>query len=304
MKAAPLKKGDKIGVMAPSSYVEENKVMAAKSYLEGLGFEIYLHPQHAMRFHQSAGSHKDKLDALHELFADQSVKAIIAAGGGNRALHLLDNLDYELIRKNPKILMGFSDVTALLNAIYARTGLTTFHGPVFTWIPRMENHFSFTLDVLSGSTPAYPMTKSRILREGQTEGILTGGNLSIFQYMAGSRFAPAPEGTILFLEDVGEEPSKIDRMLLHLRHSGYFENISGLICGGFTEQNETGRPFGFALDDLIREHTEGYDFPVIMDAPFGHGNELYTLPIGGKASLHAEKSKISLELIESSTQTD
>lgn len=301
MHVPALKKGDKIGVMAPSSYVEKKNVLKGKAYLESLGFEVYLHPQYEARYNQSAGTHEEKLEALHDLYADKSIKAIIAAGGGNRALHLLDKINYDLIRENPKILMGFSDVTALLNAVHAKTGQVTFHGPVLTWIPPLKNHFDFTLDILSGGTPDYPMKQCRILREGIAKGPLVGGNLSLFHYMTGGEYAPAPDGAILFLEDLREEINKIDRMFLHLRRTGYLEKISGLICGGFTDLGDNGRPYGFTLEDLILEHTESYDFPIVMDAPFGHGDQLYTFPVGGKASLTAQNDAVSLKLSQTAT---
>lgn len=303
MYVPALKKGDKIGVMAPSSYVEKKSALKGKACLESLGFEVFLHPQYEARFNQSAGTHEEKTEAIHDLYTDKSIKAIIAAGGGNRALHLLDKINYGLIRENPKILMGFSDVTALLNAVHAKTGQVTFHGPVLTWIPPLKDHFGFTLDILSGGVPDYPMKQCRILREGRAEGPLAGGNLSLFHYMAGTEYTPVTDGAILFLEDLREEINKIDRMLLHMRRTGYFEKISGLICGGFTNLGDNGRPYGFTLEDLILEHTEGYDFPIIMDAPFGHGDQLYTFPVGGKAALKAEKNAVSLKLTESSVQT-
>lgn len=303
MKPAPLQPGDTIGVMSPSSYVEKKAVLKAKKFLENKGFSVFLHPQYESRYNQSAGTSEEKVAALHELFEDKNIKAIITASGGNRALHLLDKLDYDLIAANPKIFMGFSDVTALLNSFHTKTGLITFHGPVLSWIPSLgDEQFGFTLDVLTGKTVSYPMEQCRVLREGEAEGILIGGNLSIFHLMPNTDFAPACDGAILFLEDLREEINKIDRMLLQLRRTGTFSKIAGLVCGSFNDLGDNGRPYGFTLEDLILEHTKDYNFPIVMDAPFGHGDQIYPFPIGGKAKLSATGNIVTLSLTESAIQ--
>jgi muramoyltetrapeptide carboxypeptidase len=299
MKAPSLQIGDTIGVMAPSSYVEKEKIIKAKKLLEKSGYSVFLHPQYEAKFNQSAGTTEEKLKAFHELIADPSIKAIIAAGGGNRALHMLDGIDYDLVANNPKIIMGFSDVTALLNAVHAKTGITTIHGPVFTWLPAMKGMFDFNMGLLAGETQEYPMQGCRILREGTATGHLVGGNLSVFHLMPNTEYAPNTKGGILFIEDLREEVNKIDRMLLQLRRTGVLSEINGIICGSFKELGDNGRPYGFTLDDLLLEHTSGYDIPIVMDAPFGHGDQLYAMPIGGNAELYAGNAKVTLKLTES-----
>jgi muramoyltetrapeptide carboxypeptidase len=296
MRAKALKKGDTIGIFSPSSYVEKDQILKAKKLLEDAGYNIVLHPQYKMRYNQSAGTHNDKINALHELFNDKEINAIFTAGGGNRALHLLDDIDYKLIENNPKILMGFSDVTVLINAIYKKTGLITFHGPVVKSIPKLKNHFNFTLELLSGNKAEYPLENSSALKNGNATGKLIGGNLSVFQYLLATKYAPDTNKAILILEDVNEELSRIDRMLLHIKRTGALENISGIICGEFSNASDTGRPFGFSLNDLLLEHTDGYDIPIITDAPFGHGDKLYTMPIGGEVELNANEKKNTLKI--------
>lgn len=288
--------GDKIGVMAPSSHVELCDLDKAGTVLENKGFKVFIHPQSLARLQQSAGSHAEKIAALHELFADPSVKAIIAAGGGNRALHLLDKIDYNLIEENPKILMGFSDVTALLNAIYAKTGLTTYHGPVFKKLADYEP-LDAMLAVLAGEKATYDLRPARVIREGEARGPMIGGNLCLFQYLCGTAFMPDADGAILFLEDCNEELSRIDRMLLHLRRMGVLERICGLLLGEFSDMKDTGRPFGFTLEDLVREHTDGLNIPIVMDAPFGHGKNLPVFPVGGMARLTADGADAALRLL-------
>lgn len=296
IKPHALKKGDKIGVFSPSSYVEEDEIHAAKNIIEQRGYEVYLHPQYKERHNQSAGTHEQKIEALHDLIADPSIKAIIAAGGGNRALHILDMIDYDLIAQNPKIISGFSDVTALLNAITAKTGLITFHGPVFSHYGHKDaaEALDYNLALMSGETCPYKLQNAKILREGEATGPPFGGNLSIFHLMPNTAYAPPKEGAIIFLEDIREEINKVDRMLLQLRRTGVLKRASGLICGGFTKLGDNGRPYGFTLEDLLLEHTEGLDIPVITDAPFGHFYGNYTLPVGAQAHLSAQDHKASL----------
>ena len=208
-------------------------------------------------------------------------------------MHILDGLDYDLIAAHPKILMGFSDVTALLNTVYDRTGLVTYHGSVLT---RLEGYdgFDHTMKLLSGQALPYPMAGCRVLRDGEAEGRLLGGNLSLFHLLD----IDIPEGSILFLEDINEELNQIDRMLCHMRRKGMFAKAGGLVCGAFTDMADTGeKPYGFTLEDLIREHTDDYGFPIVMDAPFGHEGRLYTFPVGANATLRAADGRASLYLV-------
>jgi muramoyltetrapeptide carboxypeptidase len=297
MKAKALKKGDLIGVFAPSSWVDKAKVDTARKYLEARGFRVYIHPQTFNRFNQSAGTDDEKLAAFNELLRNKDIKAIFAAGGGNFSTHLLDRIKYRAVRDNPKIIMGFSDVTALLNAVHAKTGLITFHGPVLTWLPKQTKAMAdFNFSVLSGKTPSYPMGKSRVLRGGTASGPMIGGNLSLLHLLPGTKTAPDFNGAILFIEDIGEELNHIDRMMVHLKRTGVLDKISGIICGDFSDLKDTGKPFGFTLDDIILKHVGDRPIPIVMDAPFGHDKNLYTMPVGGKAELKAGRTKATLKL--------
>ncbi len=286
MDSPPIKSGDTIGVMAPSSFVEPGDLDAARRAFEAAGYKIILHPQCFERHGQSAGTHESKIAALHELWADQDIKAVIAAGGGNRALHLLEMIDYGLIAAHQKVFMGFSDGTALLNAIYAKTGLVTCHGPVFRHLGEPEK-FQNALQYLSGRCENIPLDGATVLHAGTATGKLIGGNLSVFQYLVGTAFLPDCHGAILFLEDCGEETSRIDRMLLHLKRAGLFNQAAALIFGAFTDMKDTGRPFGFSVEELIREHTAGLDIPILINAPFGHGKNLPVFPVGKEVRLES-----------------
>jgi muramoyltetrapeptide carboxypeptidase len=294
MLAPPLNKGDTIGVMAPSAFVKEPEILAARKLIEREGYKVKIHPQTYFRNYQSAGTHEEKARALHELWGDREVRAIIAAGGGNRALHLLEFLDYDLFRAMPKHLIGFSDITALLNAVYAKSGLSTVHGPVFKNLPGCIE-LNELFDLLSGKNFSFPLEKAKVLRKGSARGPLIGGNLSVFHYLPNTEYMPEYRNSILFLEDWSEEISRIDRMFLHLRRCGVLEEISGLILGDFS-LTDTGRPFGFSLEEIVMEHISGIRIPVISGAPFGHGPSLSPLPVGAGGELEATDTKITLNL--------
>lgn len=297
MKAKALKKGDLIGVFAPSSWVDKAKVETARKYLEARGFKVYIHPQTFARLNQSAGTDDEKLAAFTELLKNKDVKAIFAAGGGNFSTHLLDRINYRVVKDNPKIIMGFSDVTALLNAVHAKTGLITFHGPVLTWLPKQTRPMAdFNMQVLAGKTPSYPMKEARVLRGGTAQGPMIGGNLSLIHLLPGTKTAPDFKGAILFIEDINEEYNHVDRMMVHLKRMGVLDKISGIICGGFTDLKDSGKPFGFTLDEIILKHIGDRDIPIVMDAPFGHDKLLYTMPVGGEARLTAGRTRATLKL--------
>jgi muramoyltetrapeptide carboxypeptidase len=276
--------GDTIGIMSPSSYVDEADIISGAEVLKKHGFNVIIHPQATARHNQSAGTHEQKAEALHELVKNPDVKAIFFAGGGNRALHLLDYLDFDLIRTHPKIYMGFSDNTVLLNAITARTGIITYHGPVVKRLVS-NNELEFNLRLLKGEETIIPLSGAQILNTGNAQGWLIGGNLSAFRRLLGTTEMPDATGAILFLEETYEELSRIDAELCFLKRSGLLDKISGLIFGEFNNLQDTGRPFGFSLEDIIAEHTTGLKIPVITNAPFGHGEKLYALPIGQKVKL-------------------
>ena len=286
--AFSLKPGDMIGVMAPSSFVEQSDIEKSKAVLEERGYNIFIHEQTYARHHQSAGTTEEKLDALHELYVRENVKAIWAAGGGNRALYLLEGLDYDLITKNPKPLIGFSDITAPLNAIYANTGIAGYHAQVFKHLHDFDQ-LDDTLDVLTGKSASMLLDQSEILNPGNASGVLLGGCLSLFHYLPGTNDCPNLQDAILFIEDTGDELSRFDRMFAQMKRMGVFEQISALVLGEFHNVKDGARPFGFTLKDIALELTEGFDIPVVMNAPFGHGDNLLPLPIGRKATLDTHK---------------
>ena len=284
----PLQKGDTIGVMATSCWLEEEELLTTKDFVEKLGYNVYLHPQATSRLHQSAGSAAEKLQAFHDLIKTPEIKMIMSARGGNRASTFLGNIDWELVKQNPKILIGYSDLTSMLNAANVRANLVTYHGPVFRELPTRGKDLEHMFDIVSGKSSSFSLGDTAKIIKGKPEnivGTLRGGNLSLLQTLIGTPNEPDMDGSILFIEDIGDHLSRYDRMLAHLKLAGWFKKIAGLIVGDFTNVQESeGRPFGFSLEDVLLEHCENYDFPVITGAAFGHGDHLPTYPVGLKTT--------------------
>lgn len=291
-----LKPGDTIGIFAPSSWVEQDDIEKSKEIIEDLGFKVFVHPQTFERENQSAGNHLQKSLAFQGLWQRKDIKAIWAAGGGNRCTHLLETINFSRLKNSPKILIGFSDVTSLLNAITAHTDIVTFHGPVFKNLHKHnKTQLNHLFDLIGGSTGTnYPINDANILRGGKAEGKLIGGNLSLFQYLPQTLENDFYKNGILFLEDCNEELSRIDRMFLHLKRLGVLNELSALILGQFTNIPETGTPFGYTLSDIIDEHINETKYPVLHNMPFGHGKDLYTFPIGVHARIDTEDKKFTL----------
>ncbi len=289
----PLQAGDMIGVMAPSSYVDETDIESSKAFIESLGYKVFIHPQTYERVNQSAGTELQKSLALQGLWQRDDIKAIWAAGGGNRAMHFVDGLNFEPMKKKPKILIGFSDVTVVLNAIYAHTGIVTYHGPVFKTLHTHKN-VEQTLRVLGGIETSFDLGRAEVLKDGIAEGHLIGGNLSLFQYLPQTLPGEFWKDGILFLEDCGDEYSRIDRMLLHLRRLGVLASVKGIIFGEFSDLKDSGKPYGFSWRDIVEQHTADLDIPILFNAPFGHGANLPCFPLGAKVLLDTQAKTMRL----------
>lgn len=294
-------KGDTIGVMAPSSRVDRAKVETGVAALKSLGYGVYVHPQTFKKRGSSAGTAKEKAKALHDLFKNPEIKAILCARGGNRAGTMLPHLDFNLIRKHPKAVMGYSDITALLNAIYAETGLVGFHGPMLHGIgggKPNKRQIAQGLALLSGEAADIPMPRAKVLRPGTAKGRLVGGNLSLICSLMGTKWQPDFKGALLFLEDCDDELSRYDRMLQQLSNAGVYKQVAGVIFGGFTGNKDSGSlPFGLTMEEIFREALGSAKIPAIMNAPFGHGKDLYTFPVGGIARLKASKQSTTLSIL-------
>lgn len=299
-----LRPGDLIGIAAPAGPVTDAaRIERGVRYLERLGYRVLV-GSHAARVHgYCAGTDDERLKDLHALFRDDRVRAIVALRGGYGSSRLLSRLDYRMIARHPKILTGFSDLTALQLALWTKCRLVTFHGPMLSSDfgdrvdPVVEEEFWRLL-----TAPAIPLRvvprpggKTRMLAAGRTIGRLLGGNLSLIVTLLGTPYSPSFAGGILFFEEVGEEPYRIDRMLTHLRNAGGLRGVRGLLTGRFTDclPGDPARP-GRLVGDILEEMAGEMHVPFLAGLPVGHLRRKTTLPIGVRAALDAGRGTLDL----------
>ena len=295
LKPKRLKPGDTVALTAPAGILyDESEFDRMKKDLESLGFNVVFGEFVRERYGYFAGrDHQRALD-LNRFFADPQIDGIVSVRGGWGCSRILPYLDFERIRQNPKVYCGFSDNTTLHLAFLAYSGLISFHGPngASEWNEFTKQSFR---DVVMDGLEAEYVSSSRVdtLYSGSAEGRLTGGNLSILVTSLGTPYAPDPEGAILFVEDIGEEPYKVDRMLTHLARAGFLDNISGFVFGQCTDcKPDNSR--GFTMKEVIKHHILPLEIPAVAGMDIGHDDNNFTIPVGVKASLDADRGVLKL----------
>ena len=291
IKPSRFSRGDSIGIISPAGPINRSHLEADLHFLKTKGFEVHVAPHVYDRREYLAGKDEDRLSDLEHMFRNPYIKAIFCSRGGYGSLRLLDRIDYELIRKNPKIFVGYSDITALLAAIFKKTGLVTFHGPMVRGLSSLpETAWENLLRIVSSQQPAvFSPMKGYPLCGGKATGPIMGGNLSLLCRLPGTAFMPNLAGCILFIEDRGEALYRLDRMLTHLALSGSLQGINGLIVGQFLDCGDPA-----AIDHLIKERFGPMNIPITSGFPLGHGLENTTLPLGIVAELDADAMTLSL----------
>ena len=291
IKPSKLKPGDAVGVVSPAGPVNRNELNADLHFLKTKGFTVHVAPHVYDRQEYLAGNDEDRLSDLHDMFRNTEIEAVFCSRGGYGSLRLLDRIDYDLIRKNPKILVGYSDITALLTAISKKTGLITFHGPMVKGLSSLpEKAWRNLVQMISSEQPAsFSPMSGYSLRGGKATGPIMGGNLSLICRLLGTPFMPNLAGCILFIEDRGEALYRLDRMLTHLALAGSLEGIKGLITGQFIDCGEPA-----TIDRLIKERFTPMNIPMAAGFPLGHGPENTTLPLGILAELDTDVMALSL----------
>ncbi len=292
LKPHQLEKGDTIGVIAPAGPVSETELQPGLAFLESFGFKVQIGPHVYHKQEYLAGDDEMRLADFHCMVEDPGVRAIICARGGYGTMRLLDGIDFDLIRNNPKIILGYSDITALLIAITKKTGLVTFHGPVVKDIAKNnEENFQSALNLMKADRDiTWPLASHEAINPGIARGKLIGGNLSMINYMVGTPYLPTLKGALLFLEEKGEAPYRIDRMLTHLRLGKHFDELAGIILGEFRDCGER-----ITIENLFKEVLSDYHFPIAGGLPVGHGTMNLAIPVGAEAVLDTESMTISLQ---------
>lgn len=283
-----LQKGQTVALISPGSYVNETKLERAIQNLESLELKIKLSKHIRKVRGYTAGTDQERLEDLHAAFQDDQVDAIWCARGGYGCTRLLPYLDYKMIRKHPKILIGFSDITALLNSIYQKSCLQTYHGPVassvFTpYVREQIQEILFegkSVQILPQEGKQFSIG-SKVKNSGQ----VIGGNLTVLSAMAGTSHFPKSKGKILLLEDIGEKPYRIDRMLTTLRQCMPLKEVAGIILGQFTDCEAGENDLSLSLKETFQDRLSDLGIPVIGGFPFGHEEENGVIPIGGQVEI-------------------
>jgi len=292
-KPKRLTAGARIGIVNPAYWIEPERLQRAVGVFEALGYELVLGKSTGLKENQYAGSAEARAADIMAMFEDASIDAIISARGGYGSNRVLPLLDYDVIRKHPKIFIGYSDISGILSSIAQRSGLVTFHGPLLTTYG--EQTIQYNLDtfqqVLSGqrnvrlaSTPA---CMARTLKPGIARGPAWGGNLTLIINRLGTNDQIDTRGAILFLEETDEKLYAFDRMMLHLKRSGSLDHINGLVIGEMLDMSDGKVPFGKTIDEIVLDVCGDLDIPIVSNFPCGHGDCQATLPVSHEIELNA-----------------
>lgn len=300
LKPKALFPGATMGIVAPSSWAKDARLRRGLAWLERSGFKVKLFLSQKQKCGYLSGPDEVRAQLFNRAFADPGVNAVICARGGYGALRILDKIDFDLVRQNPKIFVGFSDITALHLALYKKAGLCSFHGPMAADFGTTYNRQNL-LRVLSsksafGDVPFPRAFRPKFMRPGTSSGLLLGGNLSLIVKLFGTPFQPAFDGAVLFLEDTSEYPHRIDGYLAQLRLAGVFERIAGLILADFKDCERPPRAgFRMPLKRIFQDFFARAHFPIALNFPFGHSKNKFTLPLGVRATLDSQKAVLILE---------
>jgi muramoyltetrapeptide carboxypeptidase len=299
-----LKKGDTIALTAPAGAVfNQHYISKIETRLNSLGFKVVKGKTLQAQDGFLAGTDLFRAKELESFFENKSVTAIIAMRGGWGCARILDKLNYQLIQENPKIIMGYSDITSLLIAIHNKTGLVTYHGPVGYSSWKEFSTFNVFKTVVDGKpftmqNPKSYLKELETLTKGKAKGKLVGGNLTVITSMIGTNHEPDWHNKILFLEETGEEPYRIDRMLWQLKQANVFDQINGLVIGAFTKCDPEEPEKSFSLTEVLNQHFKNTTFPVYKGAVIGHIVPKFTLPIG--AIIEIDADSFTLKTLENS----
>lgn len=294
-----LKKGDTIGVVSPSGVVTEKKQLdSGIRFFEKLGFNVIV-GKNALNVDMfSAGTGKERADDINTMFSDKNVNAIICSQGGATANECLPFLEWKIIKKNPKIFLGISDITLLLNTIYSKTGLVTFHGNDVMWgfgrSPSKYDKKEFVDRLMNRATGKINHNSEwRTIRTGHARGRLMGGNLTCLLKLAGTEYFPDLNGSLLFLEEYEPRPEGCAYQFEQLKQMGIFDEIAGVVIGYIYGMDNKKGSF-IKMEDILLRASKSWDFPILKAPDFGHNCPNTMLPIGVKAQIDAGKKEIEI----------
>ncbi|PKR77549.1 LD-carboxypeptidase [Halalkalibacillus sediminis] len=296
-----LHKGDKVGVIAPASPPNLSNLKKAIPFFENLGLEVEVAP-HVEKVHgYLAGTDEQRLEDLHSMFINPEINAIVCAGGGFGTSRIADNIDFQLIKENPKIFWGYSDITYLHTAIRQETGLVTFHGPMLAsdigkedFHPLSKKSFD---QLFKPSEMIYDESISRLeaISEGEASGQIVGGNLSLLVNSLGGPYEIETEDRLLFIEDIGEEPYRVDSFLSQLKLAGKLDEAAGVIIGDFNDAEPKKEGPSFTLNEVLEDYFAEMCKPVIKGFQIGHCQPHFAIPFGTKAVISSAHKTLTIQ---------
>lgn len=312
LKGTALKSGDCIGIVAPASGMDGMDISMAINKLQSWGYRVKLSPNLYQQAGYLAGEDAQRASDLNNFFADDEVDAILCLRGGYGSERILDLLDYELIKQHPKLLIGYSDITALHMALWQKCHMTSAHGAMVIDIndsslnytdEQLRHGLSSTNVSEDGLFPLPYNHQLEVLNAGVAEGTLIGGNLSVIAALCGTPYALDGKDCILFLEEVGEDSYAIDRMIWQLWQSGLLKNVKGMVIGNLHHCEPTSpKQYDYSVRQVFEQYAKLMQVPVIYNFPVGHGSINGFLPLGVKAKINADNSNPQLIIEENYAQ--
>ncbi|MEW6509267.1 MAG: LD-carboxypeptidase [Bacteroidota bacterium] len=304
IKPKKLKPGDVIGIISPASSPDDlTKINRGIEYLEKLGYRVEVGKHVGMQEGYLAGNDQQRLADIHSMFNNKMINAIFAIRGGYGSSRLLDKIDFKVIRNNPKIFVGYSDICALQMAFFTKCGLITFAGPMVA-VDFHDEVSKFTEEVfwrtITSNKKVGRLSNPRnekfyVLHKGRASGRIIGGNLSVLTSLIGTEYLPKFKDSILFLEDINEAPYRIDRMLNQLRITKVFRQVNGVVLGHFVNCVEPDpEKKTFSLNEVILDYFQNIKLPVIYNVKHGHIKDNLTIPFGIKCKLIASNGYIEI----------
>ena len=292
-----LNKGDAIGLVCPSGYLPYEKATTCIQKLQEWGYQVIIGKTLGSQFNYFAGTDEERLSDLQNMLDNPRIKAILCARGGYGMSRIIDQLNFAAFIKNPKWIIGFSDITVLQTHVFQQLHIATLHAPMAGAFNEEGGNSVYVQSLqkaMEGVASNYKAHPHNLNRLGTGDGILVGGNLSLIAHLIGSRSGLNTQGKILFLEDVGEYIYNIDRMMIQLKRNGMLDNLAGLIIGGFTDMKDTTIPFGANVLEVIKANIASLNYPVCFDFPVSHDKQNYALKIGLPHHLVVTATKVQL----------
>ncbi|NOX85353.1 MAG: LD-carboxypeptidase [Chlorobi bacterium] len=299
MKRPPaLKKGDRIGIAAPARKITFGEIEKALTIFEDHGYHVIYDEELFAVQDQYAGDDDLRAAYFQQMLDDDRVKAIFPARGGYGSVRIIDKLDFARFCRNPKWIIGYSDITVFHSHINRNFGIQTLHATMpVNFAGNKPQAIEGMFDVLEGGFPDYSIDSHPLNRQGSARGVLAGGNLSVLYSLLGSRSFPETKGKILFLEDLEEYLYHIDRMMVALKRANILKDLAGLIIGGMTKMNDNEISFGKTAEEIIREAVDEYSYPVCFGFPAGHIVDNRPLIMGAETEMEVGK-KVKVGFVE------